>query len=157
VSDLTLGSRVLDRGLDALRTEADKLITMSGVPTDYADAIAKQLGEAAVSFGAVQDNAGGGRKITCAAISNGTITTGGGTVTQWAVIDSVNSRLLVDGDLTGDQATVAGQTWTLDSITIALSGDLLSLASIPATAAAQRDGEVVTLRDGITVIVNERP
>ena len=50
--DLVLGDRVLDYGLDILRSEANQIILMSGGATNYGDALAMMLGDNPASFGA---------------------------------------------------------------------------------------------------------
>lgn len=114
--DLVLGSRVLDGGLDALRTEADEVWLLYAQPESYADAVTYKLGTAPAAFGSPAA-ATGGRKITMGAITAGTVTAVG-IAHRWAAIDTVNSRVLAIGDLSGDVATELGRPWLLDPIVI---------------------------------------
>jgi hypothetical protein len=120
VPDLVLGSRVLDAGLDVLRTEADKVLALTGTPYSYADAVALTVGESLITFD-VPAPVTGGRKIASFGIVNGVVV-GSGVVHRWAVVDSVNSRLLAHGDISGDQETIMGTAWTLDPIVIIQPG-----------------------------------
>jgi len=43
-----------------------------------------------------------------------------GTATGWAVVDSVNTRLLVNGGLSASQAVTTGNTFTLGAFDVRL-------------------------------------
>ena len=62
---------------------------------------------------------GGGRKVTVAAISDGSIT-GTGTATHYAIVDSTNSRLLATAALTASQSVTNGNTFTLATFDIGI-------------------------------------
>jgi len=122
-----LGDYTLDAGLDAARTLADKIYVCSSTPTSFNEATlapgsggyalgSKNFGVGAV-FGAIAAGSPAGRKITSNAVTNGSIATNG-TVLCWAVVDSVNSRLLAKGPLSGGTAVTVGQGFTLDAITL---------------------------------------
>jgi len=53
-----------------------------------------------------------GRKVTVAAITDGTVT-GTDDATHWAITDTVNSRLLATGSLSAGQLVTSGNTYTL--------------------------------------------
>lgn len=120
---VTLGDRVLDVGLTALDTECDKIHVCSSTPTDYADTLTKSLGNknfgAGNAFGSPAAGSPDGRKVTSAAITDGSVTASG-TVACWAAVDSSNSRLLATGSLTGGMAVTNTWVFTLDAFAIHL-------------------------------------
>ena len=116
VPDLWLGSRVLDNGLDVLRTEANEIWVLSIHSTDYSAAVTAKLGTAPAAFGTITAS-GNNRRIASSAVTAGTVTSVG-TASRWAVVDTVNSRLLATGDMSGDALTNLSYVWTLDPITI---------------------------------------
>ena len=117
----TLNDRVFDNGLTVLDTEANKIVITSQEATTYAEANATYaLGDStSLSIGAPQDRTDGGREVVVAAISDGTVTATG-TATHYAIIDTVNSRLLATGSLSASQAVTSGNTFTLSSTTVGI-------------------------------------
>jgi hypothetical protein len=117
----TLNDRVFDNGLTVLDTEANKIVITSQEATTYAEANATYaLGDStSLSIGAPQDRTAGGREVVVAAISDGTVTATG-TATHYAIIDTVNSRLLATGSLSASQAVTSGNTFTLSSTTVGI-------------------------------------
>tara|TARA_R110000851_G_scaffold321725_1_gene487303 strand:- start:927 stop:1298 length:372 start_codon:yes stop_codon:yes gene_type:complete len=117
----TINSRVLDNGLSVLDTEVNKISVTSQEATTYIEANTTfALGNStSISISAPSDLAGGGRKVTVGAISDGSIT-GTGTVTHYALFDTVNSRLLGTGTLTASQSVTSGNTFTLGSFTVGI-------------------------------------
>lgn len=117
----TIADRVLDNGLTVLDTEANRVDLTSQEATTYAEATSTYtLGNAtSISIGSPTDRTGGGRKVTMAAISNGSIT-GTGTATHYAIVDTLNSRLLVTGLLTASQSVTTGNTFSLEALDIGI-------------------------------------
>jgi len=117
----TLNDRVYDNGLSVLDTEADKILITSQEAVDYTGANATYaLGNSTtLSIAAPSDRAGGGREVVSAAISDGSVT-GTGTATHYAIVDTVNSRLLATGSLTTSQSVATGNTFSLGSFTIGI-------------------------------------
>jgi hypothetical protein len=116
----TLDNRVLDNGLTVLDTEANAIHVTSAEATSYANVAAVTLGNStSLSIGAPQDRAGGGREVVVAAITDGTVT-GTGTATHYAIVDTVNSRLLATSTLTASQSVTTGNTFTLSSVAIGI-------------------------------------
>jgi hypothetical protein len=117
----TLNDRVFDNGLTVLDTEANAVHITSQEATDYTDATSTStLGNStSLSIGAPQDRSGGGREVVVAAITDGSVT-GTGTATHYAIVDTVNSRLLVTGTLTASQSVTNGNSFTLASFTIGI-------------------------------------
>lgn len=116
-----LNDRVLDNGLTVLDTEANELHICSQEPTTYAEAVTTYtLGNKSTpTVGAPADGTPNGRAVTVSAISDGTVT-GNGTATHWALVDTINSRLLAASSLAAGVAvtTGAGETFSLASFTI---------------------------------------
>ena len=117
----TLNDRVFDNGLTVLDTEANAIHITSQEATSYANATSTfTLGNStSLSIGAPQDRTGGGREVVVAAISDGSVT-GTGTATHYAIVDTINSRLLATGSLTSSQVVTTGNTFTLSSFTIGI-------------------------------------
>jgi hypothetical protein len=117
----TLNDRVFDNGLTVLDTEANAIHVTSQEAASYTEATSTYtLGNStSLSIGAPADRSGGGREVTVAAISDGSIT-GTGTVTHYAIVDTVNSRLLATGTLTASQSVTSGNTFTLASFTVGI-------------------------------------
>ena len=110
----TISDYVLDAALSKLDTEANRIDITGTEATTYAEATSTlTLGNStSVSFGAPQDGDTSGRKTTCAAISDGSVT-GSGVASFYAITDTVNSRLLCTGSLTTPQSVVSGNTFTV--------------------------------------------
>ena len=117
----TLDNRVFDNGLTVLDTEANKLLITSQEAASFAEANATYaLGDTtSLSIAAPSDRTGGGREVVAAAISDGSVT-GNGTATHYAIVDTVNSRLLATGSLTASQVVSSGNTFSLGSFTIGI-------------------------------------
>lgn len=117
----TLDNRVFDNGLTVLDTEANKILITSAEATTFTQAnVTFALGNStALSIGVPQDRTGGGREVVVAAITGGTVT-GTGTATHYAIVDTVNSRLLATGSLTASQSVTSGNTFTLSSVSIGI-------------------------------------
>jgi len=117
----TLNDRVFDQGLSVLDLEANQIHVTSQEATTYAEAITTYtLGNStSLSIGAPQDRTGGGREVVVAAITDGSVT-GTGTATHYAIVDTVNSRLLATSTLTASQSVTSGNTFTLSSVAIGI-------------------------------------
>ena len=116
-----LNDRVFDNGLTVLDTEATAIHVTSQEAADYTEGTSTYtLGNStSLSIGAPADRTGGGRKVTVAAISDGSIT-GTGTVTHYAIVDTTNSRLLATAALTASQSVTSGNTFTLATFDIGI-------------------------------------
>jgi len=116
-----LDDRVFDNGLSVLDTEANAIHITDSEATGYTDATStSSLGNStSLSIGAPQDRSGGGREVVVAAITDGSVT-GTGTATHYAIVDTVNSRLLATGSLTASQSVTSGNTFTLSSVAIGI-------------------------------------
>lgn len=116
-----LNDRVFDSGLTVLDTEANRLDICSQEPTTYAEATSTYtLGnKTSLSIGAPADRTPSGRKVTVAAITDGTVS-GTGTASHWAIVDTGNSRLLATGSLSSSQAVTSGNTFSLAAFDIGI-------------------------------------
>lgn len=117
----TLNDRVFDNGLTVLDTEANAIHVTSQEASTYTGATSTYtLGNStSLSIAAPSDRTGGGRKVTVAAITDGSVT-GTGTATHYAIVDTSNSRLLATGSLTASQAVTSGNTFTLATFDIGI-------------------------------------
>lgn len=117
----TLNNRVFDNGLSVLDLEANKITITSQEATTYAEGNATfALGSStSLSIAAPSDRTGGGREVVVAEVTDGSVSVSG-TATHYAILDTVNSRLLATGTLTASQAVSAGNTFTLGSFTIGI-------------------------------------
>lgn len=118
-----IADRVLDNGLTVLDTEANRLDICSSEPTTYtaATSTASLGNKTALSVGAPAARSPSGRRVTVAAISDGSVT-GTGTATHWAITDTANSRLLATGSLSASQSVTSGNTFTLAAFDIGIPG-----------------------------------
>ena len=117
-----LHDRVYDNGLTVLDTEANILHICSAEPASYAAVAGVSLGNktlAAGGIGAPAARTPNGRKVTVAAISDGTVTAAGN-ASHYAIVDSVNSRLLVANALASTKAVVTGSPFTLAAFDIGI-------------------------------------
>jgi hypothetical protein len=117
----TLADRVFDNGLTVLDTEANRLDICSTEPTTYTQATTTYtLGnKTSLSIGAPADRTGGGREVTVASFTDGSVT-GTGTAAYYAITDTTNSRLLATGSLSSSQAVTSGNTFSISSFKIGI-------------------------------------
>lgn len=117
----TLADRVFDNGLTVLDTEANRLDICSTAPTTYTEATSTYtLGnKTSLSIGAPADRSGGGREVTVAAFTDGSVT-GTGTAAYYAIVDTTNSRLLATGSLSSSQAVTSWNTFSISSFKIGI-------------------------------------
>lgn len=126
---MPLGDRVLDNGLTVLDTEANRLDICHTLPTTYAQATSTYSvgNKTSPSVGAPADASPNGRKVTVAAITDGSVTaTSTGTsddAQYWALTDTSNSRLLAAGSLSAAQMVTDGNTFTLGSFDIRIPSE----------------------------------
>jgi hypothetical protein len=116
----TLNNRVFDNGLTVLSTEANVIHITSAEASDFSNVATVTLGNStSLSIASPTDRSGGGREVIVAAITDGSVT-GTGTATHYAIVDTVNSRLLATATLTASQAVTSGNTFTLSSVAIGI-------------------------------------
>tara|TARA_Y100000385_G_scaffold275409_1_gene319768 strand:+ start:666 stop:1037 length:372 start_codon:yes stop_codon:yes gene_type:complete len=117
----SLSDRVFDNGLSTLDTEANAIHITSQEATTYAEATSTYtLGNSTtLSIGAPSDRSGGGREVTVAALSDGSVT-GTGSATHFAIVDTTNSRLLATNTLSASQSVTSGNTFSLGSFSVGI-------------------------------------
>jgi hypothetical protein len=117
----TLSDRVFDNGLSVLSDEADKILITSQEATTYAEANATYaLGNStSLAIASPLIVVLVVVKLLLSAISDGSVT-GDGTATHYAVVDTVNSRLIATGSLTTTQVVATGNTFSLGSFTVGI-------------------------------------
>ncbi|MBZ9794321.1 hypothetical protein [Mesorhizobium sp. ES1-4] len=117
-----LNSLVLDSGLAILVANANKLHICSAEPADYAGTLAVSLGtKNTPTISAIAARSPSGRKVTVSAITNGVISANGD-ASHWALVDTVNSRLLAAEALDAVLAVNNGDTFTLPAFDIGIPG-----------------------------------
>jgi hypothetical protein len=116
-----LDNAVFDQGLDTLDNDANKIVITSQQATTFAEAnVTYALGDStSLSIGPPSDRAGGGREVTVAAITDGSVT-GTGTASHYALLNTTGSVLLAANSLTNGQAVTNGNTFTLGSFTVGI-------------------------------------
>ena len=119
----TISNYVLDAALSKLDTEADRIDITSQEAGSYAEATsAYTLGNStSLSFGAPTDGDTSGRKVTAAAITDGSVTADG-TATHYAIVDVSASRLLATGSLTTSQSVTSGNSFTIAAFDVEIPG-----------------------------------
>lgn len=116
----TLSNAVFDSGLSTLTSNGTRIDICSTEPTTYAEATSTYtLGNSAtLSIGSPADRAGGGREVTAAAVTDGSVS-GTGTAAFYAVTDG-SANLYATGSLSASQAVTSGNTFSLASFKIGI-------------------------------------
>ena len=96
-------------------------VSTSQESTTYASANSTHaLGSStSLSIGSPADRSGGGREVTVAAVTDGSISATG-TASHYAILDTSNTRLLATGSLSASQSVTSGNTFTLASFKIGI-------------------------------------
>lgn len=117
-----LNPRILDLGLNVLDIEATHLHICSSEPSTFAGVAGVSLGnKSSLNIGAPADATPTGRKVTVAAITDGSVSATG-TASHYAVVDATNSRLLLARPLVSSQAVTSGNTFTTPAFDVTLPG-----------------------------------
>lgn len=113
---------VLDAALSKLDTEANRLYITSQEATSYVAATSTYaLGvKTGLTISAPSDRTPNGRKVTVAQFSDGSVTATG-TATHYAIVDTVNSRLLATGSLAQPQVVTSGNIFSLADMDIGIA------------------------------------
>lgn len=109
----------LDGALNVIKTNANALYICSAEPSTYTEATSTYaLGsKTSPTLGAIGDATGGGRKFTMSAITDGSVT-GTGTASHWALVDTLNSKLMCAQALGVSQSVTTGNQFTTDATDI---------------------------------------
>jgi len=115
-----LANAVFDSGLSYITSNGSRIDITSTEATTYAEATSTlTLGNStSLSVGSPADRSGGGREVTAASITDGSVT-GTGTAAFYAITDG-SSVLIATGALTASQAVTSGNTFTLSSFTVGI-------------------------------------
>ena len=121
-----LNDTVLDSGLTYLKTNADKIyINYTQQATTYTEATStyacgnKNFGAGAVFPAAIAAGSPSGRKVTTAAVTDGSVTASQ-TAGWWSIVYSGGTALLAANTLSSSQAVTSGNTFTLAAFDIRL-------------------------------------
>jgi hypothetical protein len=111
----------MDLGLNVLDTEANQLNICNLEPVTYASATStNSLGvKTSFTIGAPSDRTPTGRRVTTQLITDGVINVTG-TASHWAIVDTVNARLLATGSLASSQSVTNGNTFSLPGFDIGI-------------------------------------
>lgn len=113
-----LNDNTLDNGLSALKAAADRIYINSSEPATYTAATStaalgnKNFGVGNVYPGAIAAGSPSGRKVTSAAVTDGSVTATG-TATHNSVVTSGSSRLEAAQALAASQGVTSGNIFTL--------------------------------------------
>jgi len=115
-----LADYILDLALAELDTATTTLYITSQEATTYTEASATyDLGvKTSLSIGAPGDRGGGGRKVTVASFTDGTVGTSG-TASHWAITKS-GTTLMATGALSAPQAVTSGNTFSLAAFDVGI-------------------------------------
>lgn len=124
----TVGDYYLDNGLAALKSGSTDVNINTAEPATFTAATSgatflgkKVFGAGAVFPGAIAAGSPNGRKLTTAAVTDGTISTGG-TAAAVSLTDNTNSRLGVTTTLSSSQVVTSGNPFTLGAFDVRLPG-----------------------------------
>lgn len=124
----SIADRVLDFGLNVLDTECNALYICHTEPTTYAQATSTYaLGnKTGLNVGSPAARAPSGRRVTVPAITDGVVTATSTSVADdaqfYALVDTVNSRLLVTGSLAAAQFVTSGNVFTTTAFDVGIPG-----------------------------------
>lgn len=115
-----LADYILDLALSELDTATATLYITSQEATTYTEASStyKLATKASPSIGAPADRTPNGRKVTVAAITDGTVNSSGNG-THWAITKD-GTTLMATGALSASQALTAGNTFTLGAFDVGI-------------------------------------
>ncbi|MEI9410706.1 hypothetical protein [Mesorhizobium salmacidum] len=117
-----LNSLVLDNGLSVIVANGNRLHICSSEPADYAATVAASLGTKNTPvISALAARSPSGRKVTVSAIGDGACSANGN-ASHWALVDTVNTRLLATKALDAVLAVNNGDTFTLPAFDIGIPG-----------------------------------
>ena len=113
---------VLDDGLQSVTDATTALYICNADPvlnyTQATDTFAVG-NKTPISVGAPEDGDSSGRKVVIPAVTDGDVTATD-TATHWALVDTVNSKVLASKALGSSQAVTNGNIWTLPAMDITI-------------------------------------
>ena len=110
---------ILDQALNYISTNTENLYITSQEAGTFAEASSTYaLGsKASPTFTGPANGDTSGRKVTCDAISDGSVSADG-TASHWSLTDDSASKLLATGALSSSQSVTSGNTFTLTAFDI---------------------------------------
>lgn len=121
-----LNDNVLDNGLAALKSACDRIYINNAEPATFTAATStnalgsKNFGAGNVFPGAIAAGSPSGRKLTTAAVTDGTVTANG-TASHFSGVTSGSSRLDFANNLSASQVVTAGNTWAMGGVDVRLA------------------------------------
>lgn len=116
----SLHNDVYDDGLNAIVNNANVLHILSADPgLTYASIATTTLGNKSLPTINIPENHTTGRKVTVDAITDGT-STDTGTGSHFALVDSVNSKILASAPLDANVSITSGTDFTLTALYVAI-------------------------------------
>lgn len=100
----SIADYVIDNGLSVIDTQADAIFVCSAKPANFTEAtVTYALGSKSFGAGNVcgvpVDSADGDKRQVATNAFNDGVISASGTAVAWAIVDTVNSRLLANGPL----------------------------------------------------------
>lgn len=115
-----INDAAFDAALTYIDTNGTRLEICSAEPANYAGIAAVALGnKTSLNIGAPANGAVNGRRVTVAAITDGSVTATG-TATHWAIHNGSN-LLVASGSLSASQVVTSGNTFTLGAFDITIA------------------------------------
>lgn len=109
---------IYDNGLSTLTANVNRVVLCSQEPTSFAQVATYGLAEkTSYTVGAPAPRGGGGREVTCSAVSGGTVTASG-TATHYALVSG--TVLYATAALSPAQVVTSGNTWSCASFKIGI-------------------------------------
>jgi len=116
-----IDDQALDAMLQNIADNTDVMVLCSQLPATYLEATETyDVGsKGGIVVGAPAARAGGGRRITVPAVTDGVVVEGGGMATHYALVDVTNSRIKVARQLSAPKELTEGTPWTSPAFDIA--------------------------------------
>lgn len=110
---MLMADYIRDNGLTKFTSEANAFVICSTEPTNYTEAFTTyKLGTKTTPTITLVAGTPNGRAASVATFTDGSITASG-TAAAYAIIDTVNSRLLAAGALSSSQSVTSGNTFSI--------------------------------------------
>ena len=116
-----VADEVFDSLLDYVDTNGNAIYICSADPSTYTEASSTYaLGStSSVTISTPADRTGGGRELTVSSFNDG-LSSGTGTATHWALVNTSGSAFLLSGSLGTSQSVIPGEPFGMSSFTIGL-------------------------------------
>lgn len=116
-----VADEVFDSLLDYVDTNGNAIYICSADPSTYTEASSTYaLGsKSSITISTPVDRTGGGREITVSGFNNG-LTTGTGTATHWALVNTSGSAFLLSGSLGTSRAVTPSTSFGMSTFAVGL-------------------------------------